>query len=148
MSLKDFFFILDIYLFTYLFIYLREGEVGRKRKRNINWLHLTCSSTRDLVCSPGMCPDREPNWWCFALWYNAQPAEPCQSGLKWISYRKHIAGSCDKICLLIGMFRLFLLNVIIDIVGFTSIILLVNFYLYIWFAFPSLFLFLLLDWGG
>ena len=42
--------------------------------------------TGDLVCNPGMCPDRESNQRPFALWDGAQPTEPHQSGLNYIIF--------------------------------------------------------------
>ena len=51
-------------------------------ERNINQLPLTHTPTRTRTCNPGtLCPDQESNRRHFALWANAQPTEPLQSGL-------------------------------------------------------------------
>lgn len=55
------------------------GERGRKqeRERNIHRLFLVRQAlTRDWTYSPGLCPGWESNGWPFALWCDAQPAEP------------------------------------------------------------------------
>ena len=46
--------------FISLFSERGEGR-GKRRERNISWLPLTHSPTRDLACNLGMCPDWELN---------------------------------------------------------------------------------------
>ena len=79
----------------------REGERGREIlmwKKNIDRLPLAFTPARHQTLNPGMCPDWESNWWPFALWDDAQPTEPHQSGLNKcflnISWHVHV------ICLL------------------------------------------------
>ena len=51
-------------------------------ERNIDWLPLTCASTRAWTHNPSMCPDQESNQQQpFTLWDNTQPTEPHWSGL-------------------------------------------------------------------
>ena len=47
--------------FKILFIYLREGEGGRKRERRQCVVASHVPLVGDLACNPGMCPDLESN---------------------------------------------------------------------------------------
>ena len=51
-------------------------------------LPLTHSSTGDLACNQGMCPDWESNQQAFGLWDATQPTEPHQSELLGHSYQE------------------------------------------------------------
>ena len=72
----------QLYFFKifYLLIFREKGREG-ERERNINvWLPLTCPSTGDLACNPGMCPDWESNWQLFDSQSSAQSTESHQPG--------------------------------------------------------------------
>ena len=50
-------------------------------ERNIDGLPPAYAVTKDRTHNPSMCPDQESNWQPSALWDEAQPTEPHQSGL-------------------------------------------------------------------
>ena len=73
-----------IYLFTFR-EREREGKWGGEKyqcKRNIYRLSLLHTPTRDWTCNPGMCPDQQLNQLPSSSRNNAQPTEPCWSGLE------------------------------------------------------------------
>ena len=69
------------YFFKIFYLFILDKREGRERERdrNIDWSYTP--PTGNLAHNPGMCPDRELNWPPFGLWDDAQPTEPCQSGL-------------------------------------------------------------------
>ena len=70
----------------------RERKVWKKVretsmcKTNSDLLPLTRAPTRDETHNPGMCPDLESNQQPFALWDDARPTEPHQSGLLFMTF--------------------------------------------------------------
>ena len=66
-----------------LFIYFLETGKGREKEkaRTIDLLPLTRILTGDQNCNPGMFSGWGLNPWPFALWNDAQPTKPHQSGL-------------------------------------------------------------------
>ena len=70
---------LSLFKRFYLFTFRERGREGEREGnidvRNINWLPLAHTVTRDQTHSPGMCPDGESNQAPFSLWDNAQPTE-------------------------------------------------------------------------
>ena len=77
-------------LFIYLFIFREGGGREKERERNIDMQQIhrsvvSCtSSTGDLACNPGMCPDWELNRQSFGLQTSTQPTEPYRPGLKFL----------------------------------------------------------------
>ena len=76
------------YIFFFFYWFQREGKGGRKwgrktsmSERNIDWLHLANSPSRDQTCIPGVCPDVKSNLRTFGLWDAAHPTEPYLPGL-------------------------------------------------------------------
>ena len=55
--------------------------ISRGKRRDIDWLLLVGTRTRDRSHNPGMCPDWELNQRPFGLRSNTQPIEPHQLGL-------------------------------------------------------------------
>ena len=51
-----------IFKIFYLFIFRQRGREGKKHK----WVAFHTPPTGDLACNPGVCPDRESNWWPFS----------------------------------------------------------------------------------
>ena len=51
-------------------------------ERSIYWFPLAHAPNGDWTLNPGMCPDRELNWWPFTLWDCAQLTGAHQSGLE------------------------------------------------------------------
>ena len=78
-------------LFLYIFfkdfidLFLERGEMRERQKQQCERETLiSCPLQAPQLgetCNPGMCPDQESSQRPFALWGNAQPAEPCLSGL-------------------------------------------------------------------
>ena len=69
-------------------LFLERGE-GREKGREtpIDCLSRYATS-RDWAHSAGLGPDREPNQRTFALWYDAQPREPRQTGLPMVGFKE------------------------------------------------------------
>ena len=77
----------------------REGERGVRRtavwERNVNWLPLVCTLTRNQTRNPRMCPDWELNQLPFTLRDDAQATEPHQSGL-YVHFKMHFYNSAMR----------------------------------------------------
>ena len=64
-------------------LFLESGEGREKEKeRNVDQSPLARAPTGDGTHNLGMCPYKESNRRPFGLWDNAQPTQPCGSGLK------------------------------------------------------------------
>ena len=80
------------FLFFSLFIFRERGKEG-ERKGEKHWcvreMSIGCfldAPAGHLARNPGMCPDWASNQWPFALWDDAQPTEPHQSGQERIAF--------------------------------------------------------------
>ena len=95
---------LDLFSFfkkDFIIIFLEKGEGNEKeRERNID-VGLPCTPPAgDLARNPGLCPDRESNWWLFGLQAGAQSTESQQPGLNselsLLSAFLHRAKACTR----------------------------------------------------
>ena len=65
----------------YLFIFRERGREGEREEENHQCVVIShATSTGDVACNPGMCPDWESNQQPFGLQASAQSTEPHQSG--------------------------------------------------------------------
>ena len=59
----------------------RERRTEEESEGEKNWSVASCTPpTRDLARNPGMCPNRELNWWLFGSQAGTQSTEPHQPG--------------------------------------------------------------------
>ena len=81
----------EIVLFFYLFKKILFIFRERRREREREGEKHQCERETSIGCllymppppNPGMCPDQESNQQPFALWDDAQPTQPHQSGLNY-----------------------------------------------------------------
>ena len=80
-----------------LFIYFQtERKGGRKRGRKHQCVVTSCASTTgDLACNLGMCPDWESNWRPFGVQASTQSTEPHQPGQNFLIYTLDISPLSD-----------------------------------------------------
>ena len=86
-----FFFWFLIFLNNFLNIYLfLERREGREKEKETSLGRLCTPPTRDPAHNPAMCPDWESNPRPLSLQGNAQPTEPHQSGIFFLSFFRFI----------------------------------------------------------